>query len=565
MRRTICLGLAAAAIGGVAPDAPAATAAAEEPSSLIVFTAPVYYGSGQQDLDIFGVRPDGSGVVNLSKTPYVVESQPVLSPDGTAIAYRGESDRSHDIWIMDADGLNARPVTTTPAHEGYPAWSPDGTKIAYAGPGGQLWGSRSIWTIEIDGSNATRITQGDAQDGNLGLSWSSRDVIAFHRGNPFNSDSSDDSDIWTVNADGTDAAPFVHTSAHEVEPRWSPDGSALAYTSHASGRSDIWVYDGETHTNLTSSQSLDWMGARTASWSPDGTSLAYAGSANQTLSIRTMTSEGTDHVLVISGRQYQQIDWGTYGLNRADLVLRTNGVNQSVVAGETTTITATVKNLAPLQDASGVTLTVEFSDRLTFEDAQPSAGTCTYGDDGLTCDVGTVERGSPESVRIDVVPVTAGVTSLVANVTQDADDPDTENNLSRAGITVTRNTTIVPGEACSVVGTPGVDELSGTWRNDVICGLAGSDYLMGFGGNDRILAGSGIDEVLGGRGNDEVLGEDDSDLRLVGGPGADGIFGGEGDDALRGRDRVSGNDSLDGGNGTDTCTADSGDSQTNCP
>jgi TolB protein len=55
---------------------------------------------------------------------------PAWSPDGRRIAYTTRSGARHDIWVMRADGANARQVTTTGACRS-PCWSPDGAWLAY--------------------------------------------------------------------------------------------------------------------------------------------------------------------------------------------------------------------------------------------------------------------------------------------------------------------------------------------------------------------------------------------------------------------------------------------------
>ena len=53
------------------------------------------------------------------------------SPDGKSILYQRDYDGSA-IYIVDADGKNARRLSPTPGFDVTPSWSPDGTKIIYA-------------------------------------------------------------------------------------------------------------------------------------------------------------------------------------------------------------------------------------------------------------------------------------------------------------------------------------------------------------------------------------------------------------------------------------------------
>lgn len=107
-----------------------------------------------------------------------------------------------------------------------------------------------------------------------------------------------------------------------------------------------------------------------------------------------------------------------------------------------------------------------------------------------------------------------------------------------------------PGHRCTVRGTPGDDELVGTWRRDVICGGGGDDVLRGLGGDDLLIGGLGDDTLVGGGGDDLLQGgwgQDELDARL----GDDRVEGGRGDDHLVASQGPDGADTLSGGPGHD--------------
>jgi dipeptidyl aminopeptidase/acylaminoacyl peptidase len=80
--------------------------------------------------------------------------------------------------------------------------------------------------------------------------------------------------LWIINADGSDHRPLSTGNRNDVAPRWSPDGSRLAYLSDADGKQQIyirWMDSGQTArvTNLEQAPEA-------ISWSPDGKMLSFS-------------------------------------------------------------------------------------------------------------------------------------------------------------------------------------------------------------------------------------------------------------------------------------------------
>jgi|GEM_PF-4988010 len=97
----------------------------------------------------------------------------ISTPQGL-IAYEQPAGGTTDIWIMNADGSNPRPLTADPARDWDPVVSPDGTRIAFASDRTNVAGARGvnweIWVMDIDGSNLRPVTANPAQD--LSPGWS---------------------------------------------------------------------------------------------------------------------------------------------------------------------------------------------------------------------------------------------------------------------------------------------------------------------------------------------------------------------------------------------------------
>ena len=175
-------------------------------------------------LELFGIDPDGSGEGQLTNN---TESDfaPKFSPDGRRIAFQ----RGNQIWTMNADGTGETRLTTTIGSNIPGSWSPDGTQIVFQStrdplPPGAPPGSNAteIYRMNADGTNQTRLTTNLTQD--AFPAWSpdgSKILFRTNRdGNP---------NLYTMNPDGSAPTQLTSTPAEESGPAWSPDGRQIAF------------------------------------------------------------------------------------------------------------------------------------------------------------------------------------------------------------------------------------------------------------------------------------------------------------------------------------------------
>lgn len=80
--------------------------------------------------DIYALDAAG-GAARPLLTGDALETQPVFSPDGRQIAYISDKSGAANLWVANADGSNARKLSsdTDPAIYSSPSWSPDGRFI----------------------------------------------------------------------------------------------------------------------------------------------------------------------------------------------------------------------------------------------------------------------------------------------------------------------------------------------------------------------------------------------------------------------------------------------------
>ena len=81
-------------------------------------------------------------------------------------------------------------------------------------------------------------------------------------------------DVWVVPTAGGEPRPLTTHEANDRSPRWSPDGSKLAFLSNRSGKSQIWILEPEGEPWQLTDSATD---VGPFAWAPDGRRIAYVG------------------------------------------------------------------------------------------------------------------------------------------------------------------------------------------------------------------------------------------------------------------------------------------------
>lgn len=140
--------------------------------SKILFGSNGYPGGipdpdGRSDLYLMNINGSGKYRVIESDSSFSVR-RARYSPDGTQIAFialtrvvrDGIEKFLHDIYIINADGLNLRKITDTGINKMCVSWAPDGVGLAYTA-GEEPWDGDHIFTVNVDGTDRTQITSGE--------------------------------------------------------------------------------------------------------------------------------------------------------------------------------------------------------------------------------------------------------------------------------------------------------------------------------------------------------------------------------------------------------------------
>lgn len=181
---------------------------------------------------------------------------PRLSPDERklAVALGG------DIWVRDLVRGTFSRVTTVPGNC-CPVWSPDGTRLAYRK------GARDIAMKAVSGTGAETVLLSNGAE-NIPSDWS-RDgrhiVYQTRRGTRA------DAMLLPLAGDRT-PTPVLQSDFNEEQPRLSPDGRWIAYTSDESGRPEVYV---QSLPSLAEKWQISTNGGGDPQWRRDGTELFF--------------------------------------------------------------------------------------------------------------------------------------------------------------------------------------------------------------------------------------------------------------------------------------------------
>ncbi|MWA01013.1 protein kinase [Actinomadura sp. LD22] len=222
---------------------------------------------------------------------------PERSPDGKYIAFTRTVDGATSAQVMNADGSGVHKVADIAG--GRVTWSPDGTRLAYMGGSG---GTRQIYTVALATGAVTRLTDdGSAKDDPM---WSSTGRIAFW------SKKDGAEQIYTLDPDHPSRAwtRLTKDGVRSVDPEWSPDGTKIAYTRGPSATSEIWVMnaDGSNARALTTGGLHDM----DPGWSRNGRWLCYVRGPVAAPVIHAVRADGTgDRVLTPAGHVLGHPSW----------------------------------------------------------------------------------------------------------------------------------------------------------------------------------------------------------------------------------------------------------------
>lgn len=268
-------------------------------------------------------------------------ADPVISPDGQMIVYVRHqfdimSDRRYtNLWKIDSDGNNHRPLTSGKNNYRSPVWSPDGKQIAYVS---NEEGSSQIfvrWMVSDESVSITNLTNTPSNlswspDGEMllfsinvpkkstpmyslptppeGANWAKGpEVIEQVR---YRSDGNSGfikegyRQLMLIAADGGAPVQLSEGNFNHHNPQWAPDGKSVIFTSDRSGRADLDLNNAQIFEIDIESRRLTQLTDKRGphqqpTISPDGNLIAFTGYEDQYVGFQIsklylMSRDGSD-------------------------------------------------------------------------------------------------------------------------------------------------------------------------------------------------------------------------------------------------------------------------------
>jgi Tol biopolymer transport system component len=211
-------------------------------------------------------------------------SNQTVSPDGKRIAVEMRASNP-DIWTIESSRNVTTRFTFSAAQDFWPVWSPDGARIAYTS---DEKGAYGVFVKPATGARPeSLISHVSFPIGPCDWSSDGKNIACVVQ-------APGSWDIWIQPTGGAAAYPLITTPFREFEPRFSPDGRWIAYSSNENGRREVYI---QPFPGLGGKWQVSSQGGRDPEWRRDGKELYFLSLAGAITAVDVSGTAGTDLVL----------------------------------------------------------------------------------------------------------------------------------------------------------------------------------------------------------------------------------------------------------------------------
>ena len=221
-------------------------------------------------IDLYVVKTDGTGRPARITGGPAHDLSPTFSPDGERVAFYRQAGPP-DVYVMDADGTDLTNLTANPAVDLTPVFSPDGREIAFTSDQDER-GNMEVYVTDVDGAGTRRLTFDPEADQAVAFSPSGEKIMFVRQ--DFSSPDAP-ADIYLASVDGTDLTRLIHHPDYDGQPAFVPGSNRVAFVSPRDGDDDIYTVRSDG-TGLTALTRTDSASEGAPKFSSDGSRMAYA-------------------------------------------------------------------------------------------------------------------------------------------------------------------------------------------------------------------------------------------------------------------------------------------------
>lgn len=211
---------------------------------------------------IWRTAADGSGLQQLTSGAEG-ENSPRWSPDGRSIAFiakRG-GDEHAQVYLLPVAGGEARRLTTHPTAASNPTFAPDGASIYFLADDPRTeeeiarekakddiyaydenYQQRHLWKVAVDGGATTRVTSGAFSIWSYSVARDGSKLVV-HRGPSPRYGDNDRTEVWIMDASGSNAKALTDNRVTEGGAELSPDNQWVAFLADGSGTFEPYYND----------------------------------------------------------------------------------------------------------------------------------------------------------------------------------------------------------------------------------------------------------------------------------------------------------------------------------